>query len=227
MRAALVLLLIAGMAPLATGTILNTYTDRAAWQAAATGVSTIDFAGIAPANSYHWYSTNTATIGDATFSTGTNVWLMVMDSGAFAPIFDWGSGAVLKFETQYTPNSILSVALSSGATAIALDLMSTNPEGAVLSLAFASGDTFSITTATRPTRTFFGITSDNPIAAFTIDAGRAAGLIDNLSFGTAGGPPPPPPPPPGGQTPELGVFWLVSSGVGLVLWGRRRFKKAA
>ena len=66
------------------------YTSLAAFQAAATGLTIIDFSGIAPVNSFA--NVNGNTISGITFSTPTS--LTVTDPG-YAPGYNYGTGATL------------------------------------------------------------------------------------------------------------------------------------
>ena len=71
------------------------YSTRSAFEAAATGLTTITFEGIAPVNSVSNFS-SPLTINGVTFSgNATTGQISVVDPGFFSPLFQFNSGAVL------------------------------------------------------------------------------------------------------------------------------------
>src|ERR1044071_2615811 len=98
------------------------FTTRSAFVAATTSVTTIDFEGIAPTNSVANFS-SPLTIAGATFSGSPTGAVSVLDSGFFAPLFQFNSGASL------AGFGFIEVTLSPGTTAIGTDLMSSNTFG--------------------------------------------------------------------------------------------------
>src|SRR5215213_2499729 len=160
------------------------FTSRTLFNGAATNLTTIDFEGIASTNSVANFS-SPLTLQGATFSGSSTGMVSVVDSGFFAPLFQFNSGAVL------SGFAFVEVTLPAGITAIGTDLMSTNPSGLSFQVVLANGETFVVNTPLRPERGFFGITTDVAIASirFTTipDANGSAGipLLDNFSFGQA------------------------------------------
>jgi hypothetical protein len=160
------------------------FTTRAAFTAATSSLTTVDFEGIAPTNSVANFS-SPLTIAGATFSGSAAGSVSVVDSGFFAPLFQFNSGAVL------SGFAFVDVTLPAGTTAIGTDLMSTNPDGLPFMVTLSNGESFIVNTPNRPARGFFGITSDVAITSihFVTMPGpnQSSGLplIDNFSFGQA------------------------------------------
>jgi hypothetical protein len=157
------------------------FTSRTTFNAAATGLTTINFEGIAPTNSVANFS-SPLTLNGATFSGSAAGNVSVLDSGFFAPLFQFNSGAVLG------GFAFVEVVLPAGITAIGTDLMTTNPTGLPFQVLLANGETFMVNTPLRPDRGFFGVTTDAPILSIrftSIPQGMGGGipLIDNFSFG--------------------------------------------
>lgn len=192
------------------------FTSRTLFEAAATGLTTIDFEGIAPENSVANFATP-LTIQGVTFSGSPTGMISVLDDGFFAPLFQFNSGAVLG------GFSYIEVTLPTGITAIGTDLMSTNPSGSPFQVVLATGETFVVNTPLRPERGFFGITTDVAIASIrftTMSAGpfQSPGipLLDNFSFGRSQNP---------AAVPEPATLLLLGTGLaGIATRARRRRK---
>ena len=72
-----------------------TFSSPALWQGAVTGVTTIDFEGLAAPGWWVYYGTpGSVTLGGVTFSTATAD-LYVVDPAFSTSYYDWGSGAVM------------------------------------------------------------------------------------------------------------------------------------
>jgi hypothetical protein len=158
------------------------FTTRAAFTAASTNLTTIDFEGIAPINSVANFS-SPLTLQGVTFSGSTTGAISVLDSGFFPPLFQFNSGAVLG------GFAFIEVTLPTGITALGADIMTTNPDGQSFDVVLSTGQVFSVTTPFRPERGFFGLTSDVAIASirFTVAPGPIRGipLMDNFTSGQA------------------------------------------
>jgi len=193
------------------------FTSRAAFNAATTGLTTIDFEGIATPNSVANFS-SPLTIAGATFSGSPTGSVSVVDSGFFAPLFQFNSGASL------SGFAFVDVTLPAGTTAIGTDLMSTNPTGLPFRVTLSNGETFIVNTPLRPERGFFGITSDVAITSIRFvtvpGPNQSAGipLVDNFSYGQAAP----------AAVPEPATMVLLGTGlVGIAARARGRRKSKA
>lgn len=190
------------------------FNTRAAFVAATSTLTTIGFEGIAPTNSVANFS-SPLTIAGATFSGAATGAVSVVDSGFFAPLFQFNSGAVL------SGFAFVDVSLPGGVTAIGTDLMSTNPSGLPFQVTLSNGESFLVNTPDRPARGFFGITSDVAITSIrfvTVPApNQSSGipLVDNFSFGQAA------------AVPEPATMLLLGTGLaGIAMRARTRRKSS-
>ncbi len=199
-----------------------TYADSTSFNAAATGLTSIGFEGQALTNNIKAFNTSTgylvAGVDFVGYLSASAYSLTVIDGGYASPYFNFNSGASLA-SPQYNggPGApfipFIRVSLPANVTAFAVDLMTVSPNALTFQVAL-QGSTFNVATANRPTRTFFGLTSDTPISSidFTVAgtslSGGTYGLLDNFEFG--------------GQTPEPGTFLLIGGGlIALGLFRRR------
>lgn len=211
------------MTPPARATLI-TYTTPAAFAAAASGLTTIDFEGIATANSFTSYNTAAGlTVSGVQFigqQSATAYSLQVVNPGATTTYYDWGSGAGLKGPSYniagFTP--YIDIDLPASISALGVDLMTGSPNGLTYQVSVA-GSNFTIATATRPTRTFFGVTSSAPFSTVrltltgTVQSDSSYALIDNVKFGAAGS-----------QTAEASSLVLIGSGLAMLGSVRRRVR---
>ena len=167
------------------------------------------------ASSYYLYALNPA-IGDAQdFGSGTEL------RGPYLPCTVVGACA-----SPHT--SYLSVTLPSGATSFGLDLMTAYPQAQSFTIQLDSIDVgLVITTQARPTRTFFGVTTDAPISQvrITLNSGvinQTQGLFDNFAYGAAGTSGGGGTTDPSGDTPEVATMLCVGSGLMAMRLLRRR-----
>lgn len=205
---------------------LVTYTDAASFTAASTGLTTIGFEGVAPANSYAAFNDSLGYKIDGLQFLGVSsavpsYALRIVDSGSGSPYWNFGSGATLESPSYDRSASAtflpyIHVNLPASVTAFSAELMTVSPNALTYQVA-VQGTSFSVPTAVRPNRTFFGLTSDAPISfidftvAGTTYNGGTFGLIDNVQFGSELPP-----------TPEGATFLLIGSGLVVLRIFRKR-----
>lgn len=192
------------------------FTTRAAFIAASTGLTTIDFEGIAAPNGVANFS-SPLTLQGVTFSGSPTGAVSVVDSGFFSPLFQFQSGAVL------SGFGFIEVTLPAGVTALGADIMSTNPNGLPFQVLLSTGESFVVNTPAQPARGFFAITSDVAITSIRFATlpgpNQSAGipLLDNFTFGQAQG----------ATVPEPATILLLGTGlVGIATRVRRKASKA-
>jgi hypothetical protein len=160
------------------------YTNLASFQANTTGLTTIDFEGLAPSGSYENYSI-TGLINNGVKFTGVSRYygyLYVEDSLAAPVYYDWGgSGSVLLGDY----NGTITATLPSGITAIGSDIMSVIFYASPFNITLSTGEKFHINSLNYPDRQFVGFTSDTEIAAISFQTTAGWAELDNFRFGTA------------------------------------------
>jgi len=208
---------------------LITYTDPLSFAAAA-NLTTIGFEGlgVAPNGSITYNNSTGLVISGVQFigeRTASTYALAVVNPGNNTTYYDFGSGAGLKGpDYNVSPGFVplIHIILPSSVTAFGVDLMTLSPN-ALTYQATVLGTNISVTTANRPTRTFFGVTSDTPISSVdltltgTIQANGSQALIDNVQFGSADPPP----------VAEGCTLLLIGSGLGLLGFFRKRLQSQA
>lgn len=231
-----VLLLMLAPAWLAQATVVETFDSRAEWEAATTGRIDIDFESLGLGTG-GWSSYSTG----AGLTTGGITFVGVLDPTTFylyalnPPLGaseDFGSSTVLR-GPEYRATSYLNIILPALTTSIGLDLMTFLPDAQsfVIQLDGVNiGEV--ITTASRPTRTFFGVTTDSPISEVRIVLNSGTqnltqGLFDNVAYGTAAGTTggttgAPNNPDPEAETPEVATMVALGSGLLALRWLRTR-----
>jgi hypothetical protein len=185
----------------AYSTTITSYTDSASWTAATTGVTTDNFSGFAPTNSYTYYPTGIFQNGvefiGISESTG------VMDTG-MASYYNFGTGDAGFVSNGGNPITV-TITLPTPVTAFSLNLF-TNPTAATYTVTTLSTP-FTVPTFATPTPAFFGVTSDTAFSTLTLTTGGLNyAFFDNFSFGTAQTQD-------SGQVPEAGTFFLIGTGL--------------
>jgi hypothetical protein len=205
-----------------------TYTSRATWEAASSGITNVDLESLGLAtNGYADYGTASG------LTTGGLSFVGVLDPStyylwAYHPPTgndqDYESQTILR-GPEYRTTSYLRITLPTATTAFGLELMTVFPGAQNFRILLDGTDIgFAVTTASRPTRTFFGFTSTTAVSELRIalDSGTVnttQGIFDNFAYG-AGEPPP-------GETPEVATLLGVGSGLVMMRWIRRRTPAAA
>jgi hypothetical protein len=159
------------------------FTNLASFQANTTGLTTINFEGLAPAGSFITYPTGLTT-GGVNFNAGN--FLYIVDP-AVSPDYNWGSGSVLQGGAGQAAATITAT-LPSGITAVGSDIMSigvTGPIASPFTIALSTGETFNLNSLTYPNRQFVGFTTDTNIASISFQATNGNTLLDNFRFGRA------------------------------------------
>jgi len=162
------------------------YTTQAAWNAAVSGPTTINFEGIVPVNGYAAYPGNT-TVGGVQFGIGpaspSGLLFIIGDNFyglGFATISSQDPG------TGINPTNDLLVTLPSPVTALAFDFI---VDPGTVTVALSDGATQSLVAANTPTFGFFGVTAPGGISSVDITepyslAAQSINLSD-FSYGTA------------------------------------------
>lgn len=160
------------------------YNNQAAWTAAVSGVTTINFEGIVPANGFQAYPGST-TIGGVTFGVGP-----ASPSGLFFLIGDnfYGFGvATLSSQdpgTGTNPTNDFLVTLPNPVTALGFNYI---VDPGTVTVTLSDGVTQNIVAANTPTKAFFGVTAPGGITSVDITEpySLAAQSIDMSDFSYA------------------------------------------
>lgn len=163
------------------------YTDRPSFQAASSGLTTINFNDQVPVGTFTFYPGGSVTLSGVTFSSNVNLFAV---SPSFYFEYNLGDGIVLS--NQGTNPNVLTVALPPGTTALGFDFGAFGTSAFTFTL--STGDVFVLPGSDAPdtTPTFAGFTSDAPITSLTISSGDIAPQIDRFQFGQAAAPIPEP-----------------------------------
>ena len=158
------------------------FNNLASFQAQTTGLTTIDFEGLTPAQRFITYPTGLTTQG-VNFTGSSS--LFVIEPALSQPFYNWGSGATLSAQSaQPSPQSI-SVNLPSGVTAVGSDIMSFKNYASSFTIVLSTDETFNLNSLNYPNRQFVGFTSDTPITSISFLANGGVTQLDNFRFGTA------------------------------------------
>ena len=224
----------------AQASVLQDFNSRATFTGAANSLVNIDFEGTATtwsndngyATYYSGYSTSGGLNIDGISFTGvtgsTSYWLYATNAANPDASENYGTGTVLKGPEWY-PGSYVSITLPTNITAFGFDLGAMLPSTATFQIDLVSlGVSYEVTTAPRPTLTYWGVTTDSAIGEIRVtttggNAYQTQLLLDNAVYGlagaTGGGDPEQ-----GslGETPEVTTVLYVASGLGLLYWNKRR-----
>ena len=159
------------------------YVDRASFSAAASGITTVDFNGIAPAGDFVPYGPGGSfTLGGITFSTNANTFLYVVDQGYFPACYTTGSGGGVGTAAYGSP-SVLNISLPSQVSAIGFD---TNTFGSsTIAITLSTGEVLNYATNDCSSR-FVGFTTDVAITSLSLSTANVGVNIDDFAIGTAG-----------------------------------------
>lgn len=226
-RAISVLAVLISTSALSYGTIV-TYSDRATWEANVQSESTTDFdtaiGSYTPPslNSYRNLGTGAFTINGIQFSSfvDSTPWTQYLNNYTTG-LSNWNSGTILKADTSLSGHtSTFHIVLPTGTKAFGVDLMLINIAGSY-SVKLDGVSTGAVGTFLNPTRSFFGVTSDNAIGVVDIvtTAGNVNPALDNLSLATPGAAPSDT----GTATPEIHSFLLCATGLLTLSQLKKRF----
>ncbi|MCC6590429.1 MAG: hypothetical protein IT168_27300 [Bryobacterales bacterium] len=226
----------------AQASVLNTYSDSSSFNSATSNATVINFDGTTPnsyssngyTNYYGVYSNAAGlTINGVNFvgNSGYGSYELTTNNATDPNAgTNYGTDSLLVGPSWY-PGASMLISLPSSVTAFSLDMGAITPAISSFEIQLVSlGVSYNITTALRPNLTFFGVTLDAPIDQVRI-ATMPGGpyttpqlLVDNFVYATAGGAAAleNPGPGPGGETPEVTTILYVTSGIGLLIWKRRR-----
>ena len=177
-RALVVLCLVAASSSHASASLI-TFTDRTAFLAAANITTSTDFEGIAPADSFTFFSSPPGlSVGGANFSSTTDS-LFVIDPGFNSPNFFWSSGGYLN-DNGFLASALV-VTLAPGVTAFGADFSSFFSGD--ITIALAGGGMLTLASPGRPNFAFVGFASDQDILSLAFSKSGDSVVLDNVAFG--------------------------------------------
>lgn len=201
---------------------VTTYNDRNVFNAAVTSQTTLDFEAqnTAP-GSFTYYGGTGLSLSGVNFTAPLSGYLYVADVNAVNPSYNWGSGASLLYGSV-NENGNLVITLPTNTFSFGLDMMAEADGNADATAGQAfdvdvDGTHYGVTTAQRPTRTFFGLSSDTAISSITLTMNntlfnfRMLPILDNFSFSSQGG-----------NVPEPGTLGLIGLALAGAALARRR-----
>jgi hypothetical protein len=170
---------------------LIAYHDLASFQAATTGLTDVNFNGIAPSGSFVDFPTPPGfTRAGVTFNIANPLpgdFINVTAKNFYAPTIYPNDFLVPAVSSRTT--TVESITLPSGATAVGLDLGTF--KGGTLTFSFSTGDQYLDTNpATFGSTSFLGFTSSSPITSLTIGYANDVLVVDDFQFEAAAVPEP-------------------------------------
>jgi hypothetical protein len=207
-RYASIPVLLLGFAVQAPASVM-TYSNLADFQAATTGVTTIDFNGIAATGSYVAYGTGPLSLSGVTFNSNGS--MFVIDPGFYGS--SYAGGGFLN--SDYATVNTITAALPSPVTALAMEFGGLFGGPVDFTFNFSDGSSVSGSSAASiiggTPLAFIGFTSTVAITSASISMPDTPNYnaIDNFRFGNS--------------VPEPGSLALILLGMsGLAVAGRRR-----
>ena len=209
-RRVLVVLCLLGVSSTQARASVITFTDRTAFLAAADITTSVDFEGLAPADSFTLIpSPPGLTTGGANFSSTTDK-LFVIDPGFDSPDFFWSSGSYL-IDNEFSTSALV-ITLAPGVTAFGADLSSFGSGD--ITIALAGGGTLTVASPGQPNFSFVGFTSDQDILSLAFSKPGDSVVLDNVAFGQTAA---------AAAVPEPATLTLL--GLGLAGMGARRWRQ--
>lgn len=209
-RYASIPVLLLGFAVQAPASVM-TYSNLADFQAAATGVTTIDFNGIAAAGSFVGYGTGPLSLSGVTFNSNGS--MFVIDPGYYSS--SYAGGGFLNSDFSTSGVNTITAALPSPVTALAMEFGGLFGGPVDFTFSFSDGSSVSGSSAASiiggTPLAFIGFTSTVAITSASISMPDSPNYnaIDNFRFGNS--------------VPEPGSLALILLGMsGLAVAGRRR-----
>src|SRR5262245_8717597 len=200
---------------------ITSFTDRPSWTAASSNITTIDFNNLTAQAGFPFSST--LTTGGVTFASFFNGFAsndIVIKNNE-----NWGTGNYLLGPHQDSAgNYTFKITFPGSVTSFGTDIMYSGSYESTLLVTLSAGGNLT-TTTTLPNHTgpaFFGFTTDTAISYVAFKPTYISGtenrlIIDNVSFGDAGGGQPPITE----ETPETSTILLCAAGLLLIRALRR------
>lgn len=210
-RISVLLVLVLAVSGLASaGTV--TYTNQSAFSAATSGLTTLTFDGIAPANSFVSYGTGPLVLSGVSI-TG-NGSMFVIDQGYYGSAYSGGG----YLNSDYAANGVneLTFVLPGPTTAVGFNYGGLFGGPVTFDVTLDAMGPFSFTTSQSiagSSLDFLGITSTTAFSTVVVDMpdGSLYNAVDNFQFGSST------------ATPEPASFMLL--GVGVLAIGKRIRRK--
>jgi hypothetical protein len=192
------------------------FTSKAAFLAATTGITTVDFEGLIPPDTATIIANNT-TISEVTF---TNPWsfLFVLNCVTFPNNFGNCTDAIplvgpTSIVATGVTQNLITATLPSGITAVGVDLLPYNINNGQVTVSISTGDSQTVNVGNNVQ--FVGFTSTTPITFLRQFSANTGLLFDNLVYGQANSVNPPSPTDVPEPSTVAGLLLVGSLGLGL------------
>jgi hypothetical protein len=220
----------------AQGAEITIFDTRAAFTAATSNLSTINFEGITATNAavnfqnpagLNTSGVNFFTSGTGPFGPGFVTVYGAALAGMQSATLNTGTGAILSYGPPNQPGTaLLNAVLPAGTTAVGTDFWAQQPFASTVEVTVNASDatsrTVNVNTVNRPTSSFIGFTSDVALTSLLLRpaAGQVGLVVDNFSVGQTLTLPPDVPPP---TVPEPITGVLLGAGLaGIAAVKKRR-----